>query len=459
MNIKSQTKLLQEINFTLAKIILCVIMENVIKMAIERVKLMIYNDLNKTELASKMQETIKEYEKIKKMNLNLDISRGKPCKEQLDLSMELLNVNISGIGENGADYRNYGLVDGIPEAKKLFAELLSVETNEVFVAGNSSLNLMYDLILKFMIFGTGEGYSPWSKRDKLKFICPCPGYDRHFAITEKLGIEMITVKMTENGPDMDAVEALVEDEGVVGIWCVPMYSNPQGVTYSDEVVKRFASLKPKCRDFKIFWDNAYFLHHLTDEHDHLLNIIEECKKAGNPNMVYEFASTSKISFPGAGVAVMVSSAKNINYLKGLIGIQTIGYDKLNQLRHTEYFKTSNDVYEHMEKHKAIMYPKFKIIEDAFDNGLFRDGLIDYMKPNGGYFISVDTMACSAKRVIEIMKELGVVLTPAGSTYPYHNDPDDTNIRIAPTFIDSDSISVFTDVFDVPVRLATLEKLL
>ena len=419
---------------------------------------MIYSNLTKTELMQKMQEIKLEFEKIKGKKLSLDISRGKPNKEQLDISMELLNAPITGMGEDGSDYRNYGLVDGIPEVKNLFAKLLDVDSSNVFVGGNSSLNLMYDLISKFYVFGTNDGEKPWGKQEKIKFLCPSPGYDRHFAITEEFGFEMIPVKMTENGPLMDEVEDLVKDETVKGIWCVPMYSNPQGITYSDETVKRLASMKPAAKDFKIFWDNAYFFHHLTDDHDSLLNIITECEKYGNANMVYEFASTSKISFPGAGVSVVVSSEENINCLKKRTGIQTIGYDKLNQLRHIAYFKTPEDVYLHMEKHKNIMAPKFKLIEDSFDKGLYEDGLINFIKPKGGYFISVDTVSCSAKRVISLMSEAGVKLTPAGSTYPYHNDPNDSNIRVAPTFIDLESLKVFVEVFNVAVRYATLEKL-
>lgn len=419
---------------------------------------MLYKNLNKNEAAIKMQEVKSDYEKIKELKLNLDISRGKPNKEQLDLSMELLNTPISGFGKDGSDYRNYGLIDGIPEVKELFAKLLGVKESQVFVGGNSSLNLMYDVLSKLYIFGANTNETAWSKLDRVKFLCPSPGYDRHFAITEQFGFEMIPVKMTADGPDMDEVEKLVKDEAVKGIWCVPMYSNPQGITYSDKTVKRFAALKPASSDFRIFWDNAYFLHHLKDEHDSLLNIVEECEKAGSLDMVYEFASTSKVSFPGAGVSVIVSSEENLSYIKKLTGIQTIGYDKLNQLRHAEYFKTPEDVYEHMEKHKKIIYPKFKAIEDSFDNGLYKDGLIDYIKPNGGYFISVDTVFCSAKRVVELMNEAGVKLTPAGSTYPYRKDPNDSNLRIAPTFIDLESINTFCQVFDTAVRLATLERL-
>lgn len=420
---------------------------------------MIYNGLSKEEIASLLEKERKIYEEIKGKGLNLDVSRGKPGPEQLDISMEIINTPITGFSENGLDCRNYGVLDGIPEIKNLFSELLEVSPSEIFVGGNSSLNLMYDLLCKFLIFGTSKGEKPWSQYEEIKFLCPAPGYDRHFTITEKFGFKMIPVKMTENGPDMDEVEALVSsDDSIKGIWCVPMYSNPQGITYSDETVRRFANLKPKAPDFKIMWDNAYFVHHLTDTPDSLLNILSECKKTGKEDMVYIFASTSKISFPGAGVAVMASSEKNIKYVLGHIGAQTIGYDKLNQLRHAAFFKTANDVHKHMKKHRDIIYPKFLIIEKALDEGLVKEGLISYIKPNGGYFISVDTALASAKRVVKLCLDAGLKLTDAGSSYPYHIDPEDKNIRLAPTYIGEKDLSQFGALFSTAVRIATLEKL-
>lgn len=421
---------------------------------------MIYQGKNTEELSAILEAERKKYEEIKKKGINLDVSRGKPHFSQLDISKELLNMPISGISESGIDCRNYGVIDGIPEIKNLFAELLEVSPSEIFVGGNSSLNLMYDLITKFIIFGTGEGAEPWKSSEEIKFLCPAPGYDRHFAITEGFGFKMIPVRMNENGPDMDEVERLVsEDSSIKGIWCVPMYSNPQGITYSDETVRRFAALKPAASDFRIFWDNAYFVHHLTDTPDKLLNILEECKKTGREDSVFIFASTSKISFPGAGVSVMASSEKNIKYLIGLIGAQTIGYDKLNQLRHAAFFKSASDVHNHMKLHRDIMYPKFEIIEKALDEGLFSEGLITYHKPNGGYFISVDTTVASAKRVVKLCLEAGLKLTPAGSSYPYHIDPDDSNIRLAPTFIGIESLSEFGELFSTAVRISSLEKLI
>ena len=421
---------------------------------------MVYEGKTKEELSALLEKERKAYEEIKLRGINLDVSRGKPAPEQLDISAELLNTPINGFSESGINCRNYGVLDGIPEIKNLFAELLDIKPSEIFVGGNSSLNLMYDLIMKFMIFGTGEGAAPWKDAEEIKFLCPSPGYDRHFAITENFGFKMIPVTMTPQGPDMDEVERLVSsDSSIKGIWCVPMYSNPQGISYGDETVRRFAALKPAASDFRIFWDNAYFVHHLTDTPDSILNILEECKKTGREDSVFIFASTSKISFPGAGISVMASSEKNIAYLTRLIGAQTIGYDKINQLRHAAFFKSAADVHNHMKRHRDIMYPKFLIIEKSLDEGLLAEGLITYHKPNGGYFISVDTTLASAKRVVKLCLEAGLKLTPAGSSYPYHIDPNDSNIRLAPTFIGEESLSEFGELFSCAVRISSLEKLL
>lgn len=419
--------------------------------------------LSKSELESIKSELENQYQTFKAKNLSLDMSRGKPAKDQLDLSMPMMDVLDSEtklISESGTDYRNYGLVDGIPEAKKLFAELLEVSENQVIVGGNSSLNMMYDTIQRAMQFGLLGSKCPWNKLDKVKFLCPAPGYDRHFAICELFGIEMITIDMTETGPDMDAVEKLVgEDESIKGIWCVPLYSNPQGICYSDETVKRFAALKPKAEDFKIFWDNAYCVHHIYDDSVRVLNIVKECEKAGNPDLVLEFVSTSKISFSGAGVAAMAASAGNVDYLKKLMGVQTIGYDKINQLRHVKFFKNADGVRAHMKKHAELIRPKFDAVLNQLETKLDPFGLVSFTRPNGGYFISVNTLNGCAARTVEICSELGVKFTPAGATYPYGDDKNDSNIRIAPTLPPVEELNVAMEVFCFAVKLASVEKLL
>lgn len=422
-----------------------------------------YKELSENELLALKEELNKQYEEAKAKGLKLDMSRGKPSPSQLDMERDFLGMVIADTDvttETGVDCRNYGLLDGIPEAKRLVADMIGVSEKNVIVFGNSSLNVMYDTIARSMIFGV-LGSIPWCKLDKVKFLCPVPGYDRHFAITEQFGIEMINIPMSEEGPDMDLVEKYVnEDPAVKGIWCVPKYSNPQGYTYSDETVRRFAALKPAAGDFRIFWDNAYAIHDLyEDKSDELLEILSECEKAGNPDMVYEFCSTSKVTFPGAGIAAVASSPANIEQIKKTMTIQTIGYDKLNQLRHVKYFKNIEGMKAHMMKHAEIIRPKFEAVENVLEKELGGLEIGSWTMPNGGYFISFDAMEGCAKAIVEKCKEAGVVLTGAGATYPYKKDPKDSNIRIAPTFPSSEELSLATDLFVLCVKLVSAEKLL
>ncbi|MGN0687250.1 MAG: aminotransferase class I/II-fold pyridoxal phosphate-dependent enzyme [Oscillospiraceae bacterium] len=424
--------------------------------------MMLYTEMTKEQLMAEKSSLEKQYADFKAKGLKLDMSRGKPAPEQLDLSIDMLLHCLDGDykSSNGIDCRNYGILDGIPEAKKLFEEMLDVGGDEVIVGGNSSLQLMYDTIIRALHFGVYGGDKPWGKCERVKFLCPVPGYDRHFAICESLGIEMIPVDYKTDGPDMDAVEKLVsEDEEIKGIWCVPMYSNPTGITYSDEVVRRFANLKPKAKDFRIFWDNAYCVHHLSDDHDTLLNIITECKKAGNPDMVFQFTSTSKISFPGGGLAVIAASKNNIDFIKEQMTVQTIGFDKLNQLRHCKYFKNFDGIKAHMKKHAAIIQPKFSVVLYMLNKEIAPLGIGEWVSPKGGYFISFNAMEGCAKRIVSLAKEAGVVMTGAGATYPYGKDPKDSNIRIAPTFPTVDELRQAMEIFCVCVKLASAEKLL
>lgn len=421
------------------------------------------SEMTKEQLVSYKNEIKAEYDAFKARGLKLDMSRGKPCSEQLDLTMPMLdtiNSESDILSENGTDCRNYGILDGISEAKKLFADILEVSPDEIVVGGNSSLNIMYDMITRAMLFGTVGSERPWCKEEKIKFLTPVPGYDRHFAICEKLGIEMINIPMGEYGPDMDMIEDLVsKDASIKGIWCVPMYSNPEGKTYSDETVKRFANLKPAAPDFRIFWDNAYCIHHLSDTPDKLLNIMDECKKNKTENSVYIFASTSKITFSGSGVAVMAASKENIAEMKKSMTVQTIGHDKLNMLRHVRFFKNKENVLSHMKKHSDIIAPKFEAVLSALDKEIAPIGGCDWTKPNGGYFISFNAPEGCAKRIVELCKEAGVVLTGAGATFPYGKDPDDKNIRIAPTYPSVSDLSLATELFCICVKLAYAEKLL
>lgn len=422
-----------------------------------------YEMLSKEELKSIKAALEEEYAKAQHLGLKLDMSRGKPAPAQLDLAMGILDAVSSTSdykSEDGVDCRNYGGLDGIPEAKHFMADIMGVDASNVIVYGNASLNIMYDTISRFMLEGTG-GCTPWCKLDKVKFLCPVPGYDRHFAITEHFGIEMINIPMSESGPDMDMVEQYVNnDETVKGIWCVPKYSNPQGFTYSDETVKRFANLKPAAKDFRIFWDNAYVIHHLYDDkQDEILDIISECEKAGNPDMVFEFASTSKVSFPGSGIAALASSEANLADIKKSLTIQTIGYDKLNQLRHVRYFKDINGLKEHMRKHAEQMRPKFEAVLEVLNTELGGLGIGSWYAPRGGYFISFDAMEGCAKEIVAKCKEAGVKLTNAGATFPYGKDPKDSNIRIAPSFPTPEEMAQAADLFVLCVKLVSVEKLL
>ncbi len=415
--------------------------------------------LGKEELKNELSALEEKYKEFKARDLKLDMSRGRPCREQLDLSMGMLDDR-QYLTEKGVDCRNYGVVEGIPEARELFARLLEVSPDEVIVGGNSSLNLMHDTLVRAMLFGVCDGCEPWGRLPKVRFICPSPGYDRHFAICELLGIEMIVVDMKEDGPDMDAVERLcAEDEAVKGIWCVPKYSNPDGITYSDQVVWRLASMKTKAPDFRIFWDNAYFIHHLTDEEVPLKNILKACKDVGNPDRVYIFSSTSKITFPGAGIAALASSAANIKRMVKLISRQTICPDKMNQLRHVRFLKSVDNVKELMKKHAAILRPKFRLVLDTLEKELGELGIASWTKPKGGYFISFYSMDGCASRIVQLAKEAGVTLCEPGATYPYGKDPRDRNIRLAPSMPPPDELKTAMELFCLCVRMASVERLL
>ena len=420
-------------------------------------------ELTKEELLVMKEQLSQEYKDAQGKGLKLNMARGKPGVSQLELAMPMLDVINSSSDMRtvlGNDTRNYGDLDGIGECRRLMAAMMSVEKDNVIVCGNSSLNIMYDTVSRSMVKGV-NGSTPWCKLDKVKFLCPVPGYDRHFAITEYFGIEMIPVPLDEHGPDMDMVEQYVNhDEAVKGIWCVPKYSNPTGISYSDEVVKRFANLKPAAEDFRIYWDNAYCIHHLyEDKQDEILNILEECEKAGNPNMVYIFASTSKISFPGSGVSAIASSLENVKFIMSQMTIQTIGHDKINQLRHAHFFKDINGLKEHMKKHAELMRPKFEAVLDVLNEELAGLEIGSWIKPRGGYFISFDAMEGCAKEIVAKCKDAGVIMTGAGATYPYGNDPKDSNIRIAPSFPTSEEMHEAAKLFALCVKLVSVEKLL
>lgn len=422
-----------------------------------------YKEMSKEELVSLKAELERAFEDAKGKGLKLDMSRGKPTPAQLDMAMDIMDVLNSDSDmktEAGIDCRNYGLMDGIPEAKQLMGEMMGVPAENVLVYGNASLSIMYDAVSRSMTHGV-MGSIPWCKLDKVKFLCPVPGYDRHFKITEHFGIEMITIPMTPTGPDMDLVEKYVqEDASVKGIWCVPKYSNPQGISYSDETVRRFANLKPAAEDFRIYWDNAYVIHHLYDDkQDQILEILGECERAGNPDMVFEFCSTSKVSFAGGGIAAMAASKANLEFIKQSMTVQTISYDKINQLRHVRYFKNLDGMLAHMKKHAAIMRPKFEAVLEVLDKELTGLGIGEWTRPLGGYFISFDAMEGCAKAIVAKCKEAGVVLTGAGATFPYGKDPKDSNIRIAPSFPTPEEMAAATDLFVLCVKLVSVEKLL
>ena len=419
-----------------------------------------YLKMNESELKEEFASVRSEYEHLRSLHLSLDMSRGKPGFDNMDLSEKMFDLvgndtgfkNISGI-----DCRNYGGLDGLSELKTLFAQILELEPDQIIVGGNSSLNMMFDTIAQAMTHGMGG--EPWAKQGNLKFLCPVPGYDRHFAISEYFGFELIPVATNSEGPDMDSVEELVKDPSVKGIWCVPKYSNPEGITYSDQVVKRMARLKPAAGDFRIFWDNAYVVHDLYDEGDSLLNIYTECVKAGNPDLPIIFTSTSKITFPGAGVAAEAASPNNVALLKGRMKFQTIGPDKLNQLRHARMFRSAADVKEHMKKHAAILRPKFDAVLTELETKLGNTGIARWTKPKGGYFISLYVPEGCASRVEELCANAGMILTPAGATYPYGKDPLDSNLRIAPSYPSVSEIEKASKVLCVAVKYAALEKML
>lgn len=423
-----------------------------------------YLEMSKKELEEEIMKLRAEYKKYQEMDLHLNMSRGKPCKDQLDLSMGMMDVLTSDadlICEDGTDCRNYGVLTGIEEAKVLIGDMMENNPDNIIIFGNSSLNVMYDTVSRAFTHGI-MGNTPWCKLDKVKWLCPVPGYDRHFGITEYFGIDMIPVPMTPAGPDMDMVERLVaEDPAIKGIWCVPKYSNPQGYSYSDETVRRFARLNPAAPDFRIFWDNAYGIHHLYDDpnrQDYLIEILAECKKTGHPDMVYKFASTSKITFPGSGLAAMATSPNNMEDILSTMQHQTIGHDKVNQLRHVRFFKDIHGMTEHMKKHADIIRPKFEAVEQIFDEKLGGLGIGEWTKPNGGYFISFDAMEGCAKAIVEKAKKAGVQLTGAGATWPYHKDPHDSNIRIAPTYPPLEDLKVAATLFTLCVRLVSAEKI-
>lgn len=422
-----------------------------------------YSEMSKDELLKLKNQLEAEFEDVKGKGLKLDMSRGKPAAEQLDLGKELLDI-VNGESdlkaENGLDTRNYGGPEGIPEAKALMAEMVGTKPENVIVFGNSSLNVMFDTVSRAMTHGI-MGNTPWAKLDHFKFLCPAPGYDRHFRVTEYFGAELVTVPMLEDGPDMDMVEKLVsEDDSIKGIWCVPKYSNPTGTVYSDEVVRRFANLKPAAKDFRIFWDNAYCVHDLyEDNQPQLLDILSECEKAGNPDMVFEFASTSKVSFAGGGISMMAASPANLAEVKKHMSTQTIGHDKVNQLRHARYFKNMDGIKAHMMKHAASLRPKFEAVLNVLESDLGGLGIGTWTKPLGGYFISFDAMEGCAKAIVAKAKEAGLVMTGAGATYPYGNDPKDSNIRIAPSYPTPDELAVAGKVFVLSVKLVSVDKLL
>ena len=423
-----------------------------------------YKEMSKEQLLHEKDMLEQKFKEVQNRNLKLDMSRGKPAAAQLNLSngmMDILNSTSDMVCESGVDCRNYGVMDGIPEARKLLADMSEVPEKNILIYGNSSLNVMFDTVARAMVMGVC-GHTPWSKLDKpVKFLCPVPGYDRHFGITEFFGIEMINVPLLPTGPDMDMVEELVSsDPYIKGIWCVPKYSNPTGNSYSDETVLRFAHLKPAAPDFRIFWDNAYSIHHLyDDDQDVILELLSECEKAGNPDLVYKFISTSKVSFPGSGIAAMAASEANLADARRYMNYQTIGHDKLNQLRHVRFFKDMDGMHEHMRKHAAILRPKFEAVISVLDKELGGLEIGSWSRPKGGYFISFDAMPGCAKAIVAKAKEAGVIMTKAGATYPYGKDPQDSNIRIAPSFPTPEELAAAAEVFVLSVKLVSIDKIL
>ena len=422
-----------------------------------------YLEMTTEELTQELDALRKEYKKVQAMDMQLNMSRGIPCIDQLDLSMHMMDVLDSSSDltcEDGTDCRNYGQLTGIEEARELLGDMMENNPKDIIIYGNSSLNVMFDTISRVWTHGV-MGNTPWCKLPEVKFLCPVPGYDRHFAITQYFGIKMIPVPMTPTGPDMDIVEKLVsEDETIKGIWCVPKYSNPSGISYSDETVRRFARLKPAAPDFRIFWDNAYGMHHLYDDRqDYLIEILAECKRAGNPDLVYKFASTSKITFPGSGIAAVATSPNNMVDFVNTLKFQTIGHDKVNQLRHVRFFGDIHGMVEHMRKHAAIIRPKFEMVENTLEENLEGLGIGTWTKPRGGYFILFDSLPGCAKEIVALMKKAGVIMTPAGATWPYGKDPNDSNIRIAPTYPTLIELQTAMETFTLCVRIASAKKLL
>ena len=422
-----------------------------------------YAEMTKEELLALRKELAGKYREFQGRDLKLDMSRGKPSVDQLDLSMGMMDVLSSDDDltcDDGTDCRNYGVLDGISEAKELLADMMEVHPDQIIIYGNSSLNVMYDTISRSMTHGV-MGNTPWCQLDKVKFLCPVPGYDRHFGITEYFGIEMIPVPLLEDGPDMDQVEILVKnDDSIKGIWCVPKYSNPTGSSYSDPVVRRLARLKPAAPDFRIYWDNAYGIHHLYDhDQDHLIEILAECKRAGNPDLVYKFSSTSKISFPGSGIAAIAASRNNLEDIQKQLKYQTIGHDKVNQLRHVRFFGDIHGMVEHMQKHADIMRPKFEAVTGILDRELSGLGIASWTSPKGGYFISFDSLEGCAKEIVAKCKKAGLVMTGAGATYPYGHDPKDSNIRIAPSYPPQSDLELAMELFALCVKLVSIDKFL
>ncbi len=422
-----------------------------------------YVEMTKEELQELRKQLSAQYKEFQGKDLKLDMSRGKPSTEQLDISMGMMDVLSSDDDltcDDGTDCRNYGVLDGIKEAKELLADMMEVAPDHIIIYGNSSLNVMYDTVSRSMTHGV-MGSTPWCKLDKVKFLCPVPGYDRHFSITEYFGIEMVNVPMTPTGPDMDMVEELVaKDDSIKGIWCVPKYSNPQGISYSDDTVRRFARLKPAAKDFRIYWDNAYTIHHLYDrDQDHLIEILAECKRAGNPDMVYKFASTSKVSFPGSGVATIAASQNNLVDIMKQLKIQTIGHDKVNQLRHVRFFGDIHGMVEHMRKHADIMRPKFEAVIQILERELGGLGIGEWTSPKGGYFISFDSLDGCAKAIVARCKKSGLIMTGAGATYPYGKDPRDNNIRIAPSYPPLSDLILAMELFALCVKIVSIDRIL
>ncbi len=420
-----------------------------------------YLALNKNELEEELKKLKNDCENYKALGLKLDISRGKPSAKQLDISLGLLSKNRKNedcISRDGIDCRNYGLAFGIPEMKEIFSDITGVPVDNIIVGGNSSLNMMYDTLARAMIYGVAGSERPWCREEKIKFLCPCPGYDRHFGVTESLGFELVSVDMTENGPDMEQVEKLALDPAVKGIWCVPKYSNPTGITYSDEVVDRLVSMKTGAPDFRIMWDNAYIIHDIGNESDELLDIFEQAKKYGTADRIFYFTSTSKITFPGSGVAMLAASENNLKQIKPIIMAQTIGPDKLNQLRHVEFFKDKDGVMKHMKLHGEILKSKFDVLLNALSE-LADSGIAEWTNPRGGYFISLDVLDGCAKRVYDLAKEMGVTLTTVGATFPYGHDPRDRNLRLAPSYPPCSELEIASKILICAIKLACVEKLM